>query len=125
MARPPAPVRDLDWPPEKAARLGRDAVALWEELLRKLPELPVARGVPAAEVRRAVVRAVPEEPLGDAELLAYLRTVVLERSMYPGHPGFMAYISGAGTVPGAAADFLASAVNQNMGGWRLSPAATE
>src|SRR5262249_28067117 len=78
-----------------------------------------------AEVRRGVVRAVPEEPLGDAELLAYLRTVVLERSMYPGHPGFMAYISGAGTVPGAAADFLASAVNQNMGGWRLSPSATE
>jgi glutamate/tyrosine decarboxylase-like PLP-dependent enzyme len=37
----------------------------------------------------------------------------------------MAYISGAGTVPGAAADLLAAALNQNVGGWRLSPAATE
>lgn len=32
---------------------------------------------------------------------------------YTGHPGFMAYITGAGTVPGAAADLLATALNQN------------
>ena len=45
--------------------------------------------------------------------------------MYPGHPRFMAYISGAGTAPGAVADLLAAALNQNVGGWMLSPAATE
>ncbi len=37
----------------------------------------------------------------------------------------MAYISGAGTIPGAAADLLVAALNQNLGGWRLSPGATE
>jgi glutamate/tyrosine decarboxylase-like PLP-dependent enzyme len=37
----------------------------------------------------------------------------------------MAYITGAGTVPGAAADLLAAALNQNVGGWMLSPGATE
>ena len=37
----------------------------------------------------------------------------------------MAYISGAGTVPGAAADLLAAGLNTNVGGWQLSPAATE
>src|SRR5690606_15299156 len=52
-------------------------------------------------------------------------TLVFEHSIYPGHPGFMAYISGAGTVPGAAADLVAAALNQNVGGWRLSPGATE
>jgi aromatic-L-amino-acid decarboxylase len=45
--------------------------------------------------------------------------------MYPGHPRFMAYISGTGTVPGAEADLLAAGVNMNVGGWRLSPSATE
>jgi glutamate/tyrosine decarboxylase-like PLP-dependent enzyme len=124
-ARPPAPVPDLDWPAEKAAELGRDVVALWVELLGKLPRLPIARRAGVEEVRRAVARAIPEEPLAREQLLAHLREVVLERSMYPGHPGFMAYISGAGTVPGAAADLLAAAINQNVGGWRLSPAATE
>jgi glutamate/tyrosine decarboxylase-like PLP-dependent enzyme len=37
----------------------------------------------------------------------------------------MAYVSGAGTVPGAAADLLAAGLNGNLGGWRLAPAATE
>jgi glutamate/tyrosine decarboxylase-like PLP-dependent enzyme len=37
----------------------------------------------------------------------------------------MAYVSGAGTVPGAVADMVASAVNMNLGGWRLGPSATE
>lgn len=124
-ARPPAPVPDLDWPPERARELGEASVALWEELLRELPRLPVARRASVEQVRAAVVRPIPEEPLAKDELLAHLRAVVLEQSVYPGHPGFMAYISGAGTVPGAAADLLAAAINQNMGGWRLSPAATE
>lgn len=124
-AKPPAPVPDLDWAPERAGQLGRDSVALWEEWLSRLPGLPVARNAGADEVRRAVTRPIPEEPLSRDELLAHLREVVLERSMYPGHPAFMAYVSGAGTVPGAAADLLAAAINQNLGGWRLSPAATE
>ena len=51
--------------------------------------------------------------------------LVFEESIYPGHPGFFAYISGAGTVPGAAADLIASALNQNLGGFRLSPGANQ
>ena len=37
----------------------------------------------------------------------------------------MGYISGSGTVPGVAADLLAAGLNMNLGGWRLSPSATE
>jgi len=68
---------------------------------------------------------VPEQPLGVAELAGLLRPMVLEHSTLCGHPGFMAYVSGSGTVPGAAADLLASALNPNVGGWTLSPAASE
>jgi aromatic-L-amino-acid decarboxylase len=125
LATPPPPVPDLDWPAERAGELGRAAVSLWEEWLQALPHLPVARRDSVEDVRRAVVLPIPEKPLGKDALLAHLRAVVLERSMYPGHPGFMGYVSGAGTIPGAAADLLAAAINQNVGGWRLSPAATE
>jgi aromatic-L-amino-acid decarboxylase len=58
-------------------------------------------------------------------LTEHLRALALEQSVYSGHPGFLAYIVGAGTVPGAAADLVAAAVNPNLGGWRLSPGATE
>jgi glutamate/tyrosine decarboxylase-like PLP-dependent enzyme len=121
----PEPFPDLDWDPKRARDFGEQAVDLWTELLERLRQLPIRRRESREAVRDAVLRPVPEEPLPVDELVEYLREVVLEHSMYPGHPGFMAYVSGAGTVPGAAADLLAAAVNQNVGGWRLSPAATE
>ena len=125
MATRPDPVPDLDWSPERARAFGGAMVELWGELLERLSDLPVSRELEADDVRDALAVPVPDEPLEPAELLAHLRTLALEQSMYPGHPGFLAYISGAGTVPGAAADMLASALNQNAGGWRLGPGATE
>jgi aromatic-L-amino-acid/L-tryptophan decarboxylase len=120
-----APVHDLDWSAERAGELGGEMVGLWTEYLARLRELPGTRPVSAEEVRAAVAREVPDEPVPLAELIAYLRTLVFENSTLTGHPGFMAYVSGAGTVPGAAADLIAAAINQNVGGWRLSPGATE
>jgi glutamate/tyrosine decarboxylase-like PLP-dependent enzyme len=122
---PPAPVPDLDWEPKRARELGERVLDVWEEFLERLPDLPVRRRFTSEEVREAVIREVPDEPLPIEDLTEYLRELVLERSTYPGHPRFMAYVSGAGTVPGAAADLLAAAINQNLGGWRLSPGATE
>jgi glutamate/tyrosine decarboxylase-like PLP-dependent enzyme len=121
----PEPIRDLDWDAAKARAFADGATDIWEELLRSLPTLPVSRRVTEAEVHAAVALDVPVEPMPKDDLLAYLRDVVLEHSMYPGHPRFYAYISGAGTVPGAVADLLAAGLNANLGGWRLSPAATE
>ena len=120
----PEPFRELDWDPKRARELGDRALDLWQELLERLPELAVSPRIPVAETRKALALEVPEEPLPLDDLVAHMREVVLERSMYPGHPAFLAYISGAGTVPGAPADLLAAAVNPNVGGWRLSPAAT-
>jgi len=51
--------------------------------------------------------------------------VIFERSELSGHPRFMAYVSGAGTIPGTVADLVAAGLNANVGGWQLSPAATE
>ncbi|MEN8113023.1 MAG: pyridoxal-dependent decarboxylase [Actinomycetota bacterium] len=122
----PVPERALDWSPADARTFGEGVLDIWEELLERLPDgLPVARHHSAADVREAVARPIPADPMPTDELLAHLREVVIDESMYPGHPGFVAYISGAGTVPGAAADLLAAGLNQNSGGWRISPAATE
>src|ERR671919_693678 len=121
----PEPVPDLDWEPKRARELGEAALDIWEELLERIRELPVSRYEGVDAVREAVALDVPEEPMPVEDLVGYLRSVVLDHSMYPGHPGFMAYVSGAGTVPGAAADLVAAGLNQNVGGWRLSPAASE
>lgn len=122
----PAPVRALDWSPADARVFGEHALNIWTELLERLhDDLPVARNRSAAEVRDAVALDIPAEPMPMDDLVTHLRTVVFDESMYPGHPGFLAVISGAGTVPGAAADLIAAGLNQNSGGWHVSPAATE
>lgn len=121
--RPPA-VKELDWPRERALELGEAVLEMWGELLEKLPELPVNRRLDRDQVRSAVIVEVPDEPTANADLIKYLRAV-LENSVYPGHPAFSAWICGAGTVPGAIADLMASALNQNLAGWPVSPAATE
>jgi aromatic-L-amino-acid decarboxylase len=125
MTERPAPVRDLDWEPERARAFTDGVADLYEELLTRLRELPVSRSWGADEVRRAVAVAVPEDPTPEDEVLDHLRRVTFDYSGFLGHPRFYAYISGAGTVPGAAADLLAAGLNANAGGWRLAPAATE
>ncbi|HUG75284.1 MAG TPA: pyridoxal-dependent decarboxylase [Acidimicrobiia bacterium] len=98
---------------------------LWAQYLEVLPDLPVWRGQSPEEVRRAMTLPVPDEPLPDQELFTHLHQLALEHSVAPGHGGYMAYISGAGTIPGGPAALLAAAINQNVGGWPLGPAATE
>jgi glutamate/tyrosine decarboxylase-like PLP-dependent enzyme len=125
MVERPAPVRDLDWDPARARAFTDGVADLYEEVLTRLRDLPVSGAWGVEEVREAVTMPVPDEPMPEDELLAYLRKITFEYSGFLGHPRFYAYISGAGTVPGAAADLLAAGVNMNAGGWRLAPSATE
>lgn len=123
--QPPPEMPELDWSPERARRFAGEAADLFSELIERLPSLPVARAWEQEDVERALARDIPDEPMEEAELVAYLRDMVFDYSVFAGHPRFMAYVSGTGTVPGAAADLIAAGVNMNVGGWRLSPAATE
>jgi len=125
MERPP-PVPDLDWSPERAHEFAGALVGVWTELLESLRDGPVVPpDLTTQAVREAVSLDVPEEGMPQDELVAYLRRAVLDYSLKSGHPAHLAYITGTGTIPGAAADLLASGLNANAGGWLLSPAATE
>ena len=125
MASRPEPMPALDVDPKRIRALLDGVGDLVQEYLERLPSLPIDRQRTIDEVREVVARRIPAEGVDDDELLAYLRDIVFSASMYPGHPGFLAYIVGAGTAHGAVADLVAAAINQNVGGWRLSPGATE
>lgn len=123
--RPPEPVRDLDWGPAEARELTGAMLDLWTELLERMPDLPVTPVAAAADVAAEMDLPIPEQPLPPAEIARLLRPLVFDHSALCGHPGFLAYISGSGTVPGAAADLLAAGLNPNVGGWSLSAGASE
>jgi len=121
----PEPVRDLDWGPGQARELTGAMLDLWSELLERMGELPVAPMAAAGDVAAAMMLPIPEAPLSAREIAELLRPMVFDHSALCGHPGFLAYISGSGTVPGAAADLLAAGLNPNVGGWSLSAGASE
>jgi len=121
----PNPMQSLNWDADRARAFGDRIVDLWSEYLTRLPELPVAQHDDGGVVRSGVVVPIPDEPLTDDAIVEHLRSLAFEYATYPGHPRFMAYITGAGTVPGAAADLLAAGLNMNLGAWRLSPGPTE
>ena len=125
MPQRPAPVTDLAWSSERANAFGGAVLDVWTELLERLPDLPVNREFDPAEVARAVALPVPEEPMALPDLVEHLRELAFEQSLLIGHPGFLAYICGAGTVPGAAIELLAAGLNPCLGGYRLGPGAAE
>lgn len=116
---------DLDWGPDRAADLGHRAVEVWTEYLAALPDLPIHRGFTSDEVAAALAWDVPEQPEDPATVLADSKELLLDWSMYTGNGGFFGYVTGSGTIPGAAADLLASGLNNNAGGWRLGPGVVE
>jgi glutamate/tyrosine decarboxylase-like PLP-dependent enzyme len=126
MQQPP-PVDDLNWSAERSLAFLEGVASIWGEVLEGIGSrtLPVTTGTDVETVRAAVALDVPDAPMDPDALLSYLRTLALEEATYPGHPRFMAYITGSGTAPGAAADLLAAGLNMNAGGWLLGPAATE
>ena len=113
MAERPSPVTDLDWDPERSRAFADRAVDMWEEFLERLPDLPVSGRWTAKEIHDAVALDVPDEPMSDDALFAYLHEVIFERSELSGHPRFMAYVSGAGTIPGTVADLVIARVTRS------------
>ena len=124
-AQPPAPQTDLAWDSSRARQFADQALDLWQEFLEALPDLPIGNSSGQRQIAEAVRLPIQDAPMPDDQLFGYLRRILFESSVYAGHPRFMAYITGAGTVPGAVADLLAAGVNMNLGSWRLSPSATE
>ena len=107
--------------------LGHRLVEQLAEFLESLPHRPVTRGESPSAVREALDLevALPEEGTDPGPLLERTARLLFEHSLFNGHPRFFGYITSPRAPIGILGDFLAAAVNANVGGWILSPAATE
>ncbi|KPK00215.1 MAG: amino acid decarboxylase [Gemmatimonas sp. SG8_28] len=112
---------------EEFRTLGHDLVDRIADFLDTLPDRPLTRGE-SPEVIRGLLEAdaaLPEAGSDPAELLRTTADLLIEHSLFNGHPKFFGYITASPTPIGILGDFLASAVNPNVGAWTLSPVATE
>lgn len=107
-------------------RLGHQLVDQIAEFLDSLAQRRVTPGEDPATVRAALgAGPVPEQGGDPRALLAEASKLLMEHSLFNGHPRFMGYITSSAAPLGALADLLAAAVNPNCGGWVLAPMASE
>jgi aromatic-L-amino-acid decarboxylase len=101
-----------------------DQIADW---LEALPGGPVLRDESPTEIRRALnaEAGLPESGTEARPLLGEAAQLLFRHSLFNGHPRFFGYITSSPAPIGALGDLLASAVNANVGAWRLGPVATE
>lgn len=69
--------------------------------------------------------SLPEKGMPATELIAKTTDLLLNHSLFNGHPKFLGYITSSAAPIGALADLLAASVNPNVGAHILSPIATE
>jgi glutamate/tyrosine decarboxylase-like PLP-dependent enzyme len=102
-----------------------DQIADW---LAAMPDGPIVRDLEPSAIRKALGADRPLPASGSADpgaMLADTAGLLFQHSLFNGHPRFFGYITSSPAPIGALADLLASAVNQNVGAWRLAPMATE
>ena len=82
---------------------------------------------PPSAVRRALNadRRLPEHGGDPGELLSRATELLLEHSLFNGHPRFLGYITSSAAPIGILGELLSAAVNANCGSWTLSPMGTE
>jgi len=107
--------------------LGHRLVDQLAQFLEDVPRGPVTRGESPSAVRQALDLSgpLPESGMDPGALLERTARLLFEHSLFNGHPRFFGYITAAPAPIGILGDFLAAAVNANVGAWSLSPAATE
>ena len=70
-------------------------------------------------------RPLPATGEDPSSLLETTTTRLFEHSLFNGHPRFFGYITSSAAPIGALGDLIAAVVNPNVGGWKLSPFASE
>ena len=97
-------------------RLGYRTVDMLVERLHAPPG-PVVQSASPEELRERLALPPPESPVGFDELLEDLERDVLPYVARISHPGYLAFIPGEGTWPGALGDLIASALNVDTCWW--------
>jgi aromatic-L-amino-acid decarboxylase len=103
--------------------LGRASLAWALDYFDTTAEAPIYPAVTPGDLVTMAGGGLPEagEPIPDV-MDQFAALAALGRKN--GHPRMFGYVQSSGSFAGVAADFLASALNQNVTSWRSAPSAT-
>lgn len=112
---------------EEFRRVGHAVVDRIAGLLEELPGRRIGPGLPPEAIREALgsTEPLPVEGSDAGSLLEETAELLIEHSLFNGHPRFFGYITASPTPIGMLGDLLAAGINPNVGAWALSPMASE
>jgi len=117
----------IEMTPRDFRTLGHQLVDTLADWLTKMPNGHITRGESSPTIRE-VLRSdcrLPDAGSDPSEIMTEAANLLFEHSLFNAHPRFLGYITSSPAPIGALGDFLASAINQNCGAFRLAPLATE
>lgn len=112
--------------PEEFSEAGHKLIDDIISFTKDLSNKPITKAENVGVLREALsLRSLPENGTALPELFAKTTDLLIDHSLFNGHPGFMGYITASAAPSGALADLLAATINPNCGAGILSPMAAE
>jgi aromatic-L-amino-acid/L-tryptophan decarboxylase len=104
-------------------QIGHQVVDLLAEYFDHIEEKPVFPDVEPPILTELFDEPLPQAPSPAAQVLGELEEKLLPYCTHVGHPGYMGLITPSPNPVGVIADFICSALNQNIGAYTIGPAA--
>lgn len=106
--------------------VGHDIIDHLADFIENISLQPISPGKDPDTIRNILgVRNIPSEGKSAESILKDTTKLLIENSTFNGHPRFWGYITSSAAPIGVLGDLLASMMNPNVGGWQLSPMASE
>ncbi|MGB9361283.1 MAG: pyridoxal-dependent decarboxylase, partial [Candidatus Sulfotelmatobacter sp.] len=103
--------------------LGHQVVDLLADYLDRIEDKRVFPDVEPHTANRLFTESLPQEPSSPDIVLDELKNKLLPYCTNVGHPGYMGLITPSPNPVGIIADFICSAINQNVGAYSIGPSA--
>ena len=103
--------------------VGHQVVDYLAEYLGHIEEKRVFPDVEPRTVNALFTEALPQEPSSSEMVLNDLKSKLFPYCTNVGHPGYMGLITPSPNPVGIIADFICSAINQNVGAYSIGPSA--
>ena len=103
--------------------LGHTVVDLLADYFDHIEDRRVFPEVEPRTVNQLFAEPLPQDPSSPEDVLGELKLKLLPYCTHVGHPGYMGLITPSPSPVGAVADFICSAINQNVGAYSIGPSA--
>jgi aromatic-L-amino-acid decarboxylase len=116
----------LDIDQKKFKEIGYALIDKIADFNANIDKKPITTGENPMMIQKLISNeSFPDNGTNPEILLAKASDLLMNHSLFNGHPKFMGYITASAAPIGALGDLLAATINPNVGAFTLSPMATE